>query len=217
MDPKQLIVLEDLTVELLEQACERVVWNAGGAGVDGVTVERFAGQAPTALPELRAQAIDGSYFALPLRLIEVEKKPGSKETRKLLVPCVRDRVLQTAAARLLGRAFEEEFLEVSYAYRRGQRGGANPATAGPRVVRRSGRRYQRLFRRNFAQNPGARTATGYVHRPSHAGTAAAMDSCGRLGRAGRDCFAPGHCPRLSAFAAAGELLPDAVGQGAGRR
>lgn len=40
--------------------------------------------------------------------------------RRLLVPCVADRILQTAAARRLSRSFEEEFLESSYAYRPGR-------------------------------------------------------------------------------------------------
>src|SRR4051812_29902210 len=111
----------------MESAWERVAANAGGAGVDGVTVERFAGQAAGILPELRAQALASNYFPLPLRLMEVEKKAGSKEVRRLLVPCVRDRVLQTAVARLLARSFEEEFLEVSFAYRRNR--GVDSAVA----------------------------------------------------------------------------------------
>ena len=50
----------------------------------------------------------------------LEKKPGSNQPRTLLVPSVRDRVLQTAAARQLSRSFEDEFLECSYAYRPGR-------------------------------------------------------------------------------------------------
>ena len=44
----------------------------------------------------------------------------SLKTRTLLVPSVRDRVLQTAVARMLSRSFEEEFLECSYGYRPGR-------------------------------------------------------------------------------------------------
>ena len=110
----------DLTETLLQSAWERVHENAGGPGVDGVTVDRFDGQAATTLPELLEQAQSGRYIPLPLRKIVVEKKPGTGIGRQLLVPCVRDRVLQTAVARLLSRSFEEEFLEMSYAYRKGR-------------------------------------------------------------------------------------------------
>ena len=113
-------MIDQLTLPLMESAWERVRENAGGPGVDGVSVERFEGHAATALPELLAQALDGEYTPLPLRKIVVEKKPGSNTGRQLLVPCVRDRILQTAVARLLSRSFEEEFLEMSYAYRAGR-------------------------------------------------------------------------------------------------
>lgn len=110
-------MIEDLTLELLQAAWERVAWNSGGPGVDGVTVERFASQAPSELPELLLHAHTGAYRARPLRRIVVQKHPGSRDTRTLQVPTVRDRVLQTAVARILSRSFEEEFLESSYAYR----------------------------------------------------------------------------------------------------
>ena len=113
-------MIDDLTLALLESAWEHVHENAGGPGVDGVTVERFDAQAATTLPEMLAQAQSGEYVPLPLRKIVVEKKPGTGVGRQLLVPCVRDRVLQTAVARLLSRSFEEEFLEMSYAYRPGR-------------------------------------------------------------------------------------------------
>jgi len=63
---------------------------------------------------------DGSYFAWPLRQIEVEKAPGSEERRTLLVPAVRDRVLQTAVAAYMEPFLEAEFDECSFAYRRGR-------------------------------------------------------------------------------------------------
>lgn len=47
----------------------------------------------------------------------MEKRPGSTETRTLLVPCLRDRILQTSVAHEMSRSYEEEFLDVSFAYR----------------------------------------------------------------------------------------------------
>ena len=107
----------DLSVEQLESAWEHVRENAGCAGVDGVGIESFEGQVPSALPELLKQAQSGEYLALPLRKIVIAKNSDSRKTRTLLVPVVRDRVLQTAVATRLSRSFEEEFFDASFGYR----------------------------------------------------------------------------------------------------
>jgi hypothetical protein len=96
-----------------------------------------------ALPELLARVQEGRYRPYPLLKIVVEKgarsgkerglppaagnptgtqarRPAPLKTRTSLVPAVRDRVLQTAVARMLSRSFEEEFLECSYGYRPGR-------------------------------------------------------------------------------------------------
>lgn len=106
-----------LTPELLLKGWERVHDNSGCAGVDGVTVGRFARNLDAELHALRSRVEAGEYRALPLLPITVRKKPDSTATRTLLVPAVRDRVLQTAVGRHLGRAFEDEFLDCSFAYR----------------------------------------------------------------------------------------------------
>jgi CRISPR-associated protein Cas1 len=107
----------DLTLDRLEAAWVHVRDNAGCAGVDGVTIESFEYQAPSALPELLKQASEGDYLALPLRKIVVTKNPGSSNTRTLLVPVVRDRILQTAVASRMSNSFEEEFFDASFGYR----------------------------------------------------------------------------------------------------
>ena len=106
-----------LTTDALLRAWSRVHDNGGCAGADGVTIERFAGDLDANIGKLQEDVATGVYRPLPLLPIVVRKKPGSLDTRTLLVPAVRDRVLQTAAAHHLGRAFEDEFLECSFAYR----------------------------------------------------------------------------------------------------
>ncbi len=101
-------------------AWERVRENEGCAGADGVTVRQFADRAHKRLPELRDRVNAGLYRPLPLLKIVVEKHAGQAATRTLLVPAVRDRVLQTAVAHHLSRSFEEEFLECSFGYRPGR-------------------------------------------------------------------------------------------------
>ena len=108
------------TAEQLWEAWERVQENAGCAGTDGVTVEHFARRAEGRIAELLQHVAEEGYRPYPLLKIVVEKKPGGAAMRRLLVPSVRDRILQTAVARYLSRSFEEEFLECSYGYRPGR-------------------------------------------------------------------------------------------------
>ena len=110
----------ELTLDDLRDAWPRVEENGGCAGVDGVRLDRFAENLEKHLARLFDSVKDGSYRALPLLEIIVEKSPGSGTTRRLLVPPVGDRVLQTAAAHSLSHSFEEEFLESSFAYRPGR-------------------------------------------------------------------------------------------------
>jgi len=107
----------DISLEQIHSAWGRVRENAGCAGVDGVTIESYEHQAQTGLPELLMHAHAGTYRPLPLRKIVVDKRDGSGKHRTLLVPPVRDRILQTAVARLVSRSWEEEFFDASYAYR----------------------------------------------------------------------------------------------------
>ena len=110
----------DFTPDDLWDAWTRVEENCGCGGVDGVTIDAFAEDAQKRLKLLLESVQQESYRALPLLKIVVEKSPGSGRMRRLLVPALADRVLQTAAARRLSRSFEEEFLDASFAYRPGR-------------------------------------------------------------------------------------------------
>jgi len=109
-----------LSIDDLWRAWERVRENEGCAGADGVTIHTYAQRVQRLLPALLSHAQAAQYRPYPLLKIVVEKHPGSAERRTLLVPAVRDRVLQTAMAHHLSRSFEEEFLECSYGYRPGR-------------------------------------------------------------------------------------------------
>ncbi len=104
----------------LRRAFLRVKENHGCAGADEISLASFETALDGQLDLLRRMVEDGSYFAWPLRKIEVEKAPGSEERRTLLVPAVRDRVLQTAVAAYMEPFLEAEFDECSFAYRRGR-------------------------------------------------------------------------------------------------
>jgi len=109
-----------LSIDDLWRAWERVRENEGCAGADGVTIHTYAQRVQRLLPALLSHAQAAQSRPYPLLKIVVEKHPGSAERRTLLVPAVRDRVLQTAMAHHLSRSFEEEFLECSYGYRPGR-------------------------------------------------------------------------------------------------
>jgi len=113
-------MLSWLSERSLRRAFARVRENHGCAGADGVTIEEFAARLEERLAGLREDVQAGSYWAWPLRKIEVEKQPGSEERRTLVVPAVRDRVLQTAVAAFMEPFLEAQFEECSFAYRRGR-------------------------------------------------------------------------------------------------
>jgi group II intron reverse transcriptase/maturase len=121
----------------LRRAFARVKENHGCAGADGVDLGVFEAELEARLECIQVAVESESYFAWPLRRIEVERHPGSSEKRTLLVPSVADRVLQTAVAAWLEPILEPEFEECSFAYRRG------------RSVRMAVERVHALFHKGF--------------------------------------------------------------------
>ncbi len=112
---------EWLQIKALRAAFRRVRENYGCAGTDGVTIAEFESTLAESLEQLREEVESETYWAWPLRLVEVEKRAGSpQECRRLLVPAVRDRVLQTAVARWMEPHLEKEFNDCSFGYRRGR-------------------------------------------------------------------------------------------------
>ncbi len=102
----------------LEAAWKRVHANAGAAGVDGQSVERFAHRAETYLEELGQALRDGSYRPQAVKRVEIPK--GAGKTRPLGIPVVKDRIVQTALKLVLEPIFEREFCESSYGFRPGR-------------------------------------------------------------------------------------------------
>ena len=88
----------------------RVRANAGAAGVDGQSVERFAAGAETYLAELSETALKaGRYRPQPVKRVEIPK--GDGKTRPLGIPTVKDRIVQTAVKLVIEPIFEGEFLD----------------------------------------------------------------------------------------------------------
>jgi RNA-directed DNA polymerase len=103
----------------LEAATAQVVSRKGAAGVDHVTVTAFAERSQIELAKLSQELRDGTYRPQAVRRVRIPK-PGTRETRPLGIPTVRDRVVQTAVVKVLEPIFERGFAEHSYGFRPGR-------------------------------------------------------------------------------------------------
>ena len=105
--------------DVLEAAWQTVRRNGGAAGVDGETVQRIEAQGVERwLGELARDLKEGSYRPGAVRQVLIPKKQAGKY-RALGIPCVRDRVAQTAALVVLAPIFEADLEPEQYAYREG--------------------------------------------------------------------------------------------------
>lgn len=121
----------------LTMAWARVRSNRGAAGGDGESVAAFAEAWGLRIERLSAELKAGSYRPGPLRRVSVAKKSGGRRT--LAIPCVVDRVVQTAAAMVLAPVLEPEMEEASHAYRPGR--GVATAVARVSALQRQGYGY----------------------------------------------------------------------------
>lgn len=102
----------------LWRAWRRVEANAGAAGVDRVSVERFARTAPERLRRLGEELKAGRYRPQGVRRIEIPKSDGGR--RPLGIPTVTDRVVQAAVVEVIEPIFESRFEAGSYGFRSGR-------------------------------------------------------------------------------------------------
>jgi len=107
-----------LSKERLEKAFCKVKSAKGAAGVDGQTIEDFAGELRKNLGMLEKELRDKSYRPVPVKRVEIPKAGGGK--RKLGIPAVRDRVVQQALLDILQPIYDTEFHPSSYGYRPGR-------------------------------------------------------------------------------------------------
>jgi len=102
----------------LEIAWRSVARNKGAAGVDRMSVERFAAQETRDLAELHEQLKDGSDQPHPVKRVEIPK--GDGKTRPLGIPTVKDRVVQAALKMVIEPIFETRFRPGSFGFRPGR-------------------------------------------------------------------------------------------------
>lgn len=102
----------------LAAAWARVQANRGAAGVDGLSIERFAARSEVYLAELATALRTGTYRAQAVKRVEIPKDEG--RTRPLGIPAVKDRIVQTAVKLVIEPIFEAAFQPMSYGFRPGR-------------------------------------------------------------------------------------------------
>ena len=103
----------------LRAAFAEVKANRGAAGVDHQTMAMFERRLDANLGTLSEQLRVDAYQPRAVRRVWIPK-PGSRETRPLGIPTVRDRVVQAAMRHVLEPIFERNCAEHSYGFRPGR-------------------------------------------------------------------------------------------------
>ncbi|OFC30308.1 CRISPR-associated endonuclease Cas1 [Acidithiobacillus caldus] len=109
------LLAEAFSDSTLLNAWHRVKENDGVAGVDGESIAGFSKNLLQNISQLQQQTMDGSYRPSPLLRVWMDR-PG-KSPRGLAIPTVRDRILQTAVALVIGPILDQHFEACSFAYR----------------------------------------------------------------------------------------------------
>jgi RNA-directed DNA polymerase len=105
-------------VTTLRAAFAAVKANRGAAGVDHVSIERYASDLDANLDRLSESLRAGTYQPQAIRRHFIPK-PGSQELRPLGIPTIQDRVVQTALRMVLEPIYERNFAAQSYGFRPG--------------------------------------------------------------------------------------------------
>ena len=119
----------------LTQSWNKTQRNRGAAGGDNQTIADFETGAVWRIERLSRELRGGVYVPGPLRHVEIPKRHGGG-MRTLSIPCVVDRVAQSAAAAVLSEYLEPHFEDESYGYRPGR--SHNQAVERVAALRRSG-------------------------------------------------------------------------------
>lgn len=103
--------------DTLLSAWQRIHAKRSKGGIDRVTVEEFAADAPAQLETLRRELIEDRYIPQPLLQVSIPKENGTNEKRTLGLPTVRDKIAQEAVRSVIEPRLDRTFLDCSYGYR----------------------------------------------------------------------------------------------------
>jgi RNA-directed DNA polymerase len=100
-------------------AWQQIKKNAGAAGIDKLSVEKFEKQEEGYLALAHDKLKAGNYRFKPARRVLIPK-PGTSKKRKLGIPTVIDRVVSQSVNLALEEIFEPEFTPSNFGFRRGR-------------------------------------------------------------------------------------------------
>lgn len=120
--PRDERLFESLcALEVLENGFKAVKRNRGAPGIDQQTIQDFEEHLDEELSQLREELLSWTYEPRPVRRVEIPKSGPNAGVRKLGIPCVRDRVVQSGLKLLLEPILNPHFSEHSYGFRPGKK------------------------------------------------------------------------------------------------
>jgi RNA-directed DNA polymerase len=118
-EAESLVTIEEVIErENLKKALQRVVSNAGSAGIDGMTVKQLPEYLKLHWLEVKEQLLAGRYKPQPVKKVEIPKPDGG--VRTLGIPTVLDRFIQQALMQVMQKSWDPTFSESSYGFRPGR-------------------------------------------------------------------------------------------------
>jgi len=108
------------SLPVLMDAWKLVKAKGAAGGLDRVSVDDFHMDLSRNMDRLVADLQGGRYAPEPLERINAPKHDGTRETRPLSLPSVRDKLVQQAVRLVIEPLFNPRFLDCSYAYRPGK-------------------------------------------------------------------------------------------------
>ena len=119
----------------IAEAWKKVRSNKGAPGVDGIRIEAFPKWGRPKWKLIKKQLLEGAYQPQPALRVEIPKEAGG--VRLLGIPCVMDRIIMQAIAKVLGSYFNPIFSDYSYGYLPG------------RSVQQAARQAQAFYRQGY--------------------------------------------------------------------
>ena len=119
----------------IAEAWKKVRSNKGAPGVDCISIGAFPKWIKPQWKLIKKQLLEGAYQPQPALRVEIPKETGG--VRLLGIPCVVDRIIMQAIAKVLGSYFNPIFSDYSYGYLPG------------RSVQQAARQAQAYYRQGY--------------------------------------------------------------------
>lgn len=97
-------------------AFKAVKRNGGAPGIDGITIKEFEEGLDQRLLQLKKELESWTYQPKPVKQVDIPK-PDGNGTRRLGIPCIRDRIVQASIKAILEPILDPLFSEHSYGFR----------------------------------------------------------------------------------------------------